>query len=35
MIATDPGDDAYRLRLAKLLFRALLWCPETFPAPSD
>lgn len=29
--AAEPDDDAYRLRLAKLLFRALIWRPETFP----
>jgi hypothetical protein len=33
MIEEDPGDDADRLRLAKLLFRALIWRPETMPAP--
>jgi len=31
MIESEPGDDASRIRLAKLLFRALLWRPETFP----
>ena len=33
MIEEDPGDDGYRLRLAKILFRALIWRPETFPIP--
>ena len=33
MIESEPGDDAHRFRLAKLLFRALLWRPETFPSP--
>jgi hypothetical protein len=33
MIEADPSDDAYRLRLAKILFRALIWRPETFPQP--
>jgi predicted component of type VI protein secretion system len=33
MIEAEPGDAAYRFRLAKLLFRALLWRPETFPTP--
>jgi len=31
MIEAEPGDEASRLRLAKVLFRALLWRPETFP----
>ncbi len=34
MIEAEPGDEDARLRLAKLLFRALLWQPETFPEPS-
>ncbi len=34
MIEADSGDDDTRLRLAKLLFRALLWRPETFPTPA-
>jgi hypothetical protein len=34
MIEAEPADDDYRLRLAKLLFRALLWRPETFPPPN-
>jgi hypothetical protein len=33
MIEAEPGDDRDRLRMAKLLFRALLWRPETFPMP--
>ena len=33
MIEAEPGDDDYRFRLAKLLFRALLWRPEAFPSP--
>jgi hypothetical protein len=33
MIEADPGDDAARLQLAKLLLRALIWRPETFPFP--
>jgi hypothetical protein len=33
MIEADPGDETSRFRLAKLLFRALLWRPETFPEP--
>jgi hypothetical protein len=33
MIEAEPSDDDYRFRLAKLLFRALLWRPETFPTP--
>ena len=35
MIEKDEADDTYRLRLAKLLLRALLWRPETFPLPPD
>jgi hypothetical protein len=35
MIEDSSDDDAYRLRLAKLLLRALLWRPETFPLPQD
>ena len=31
MIEAETGDEAARLRLAKLLFRALIWQPETFP----
>jgi hypothetical protein len=35
MIEAEPGDMATRLRIAKLLFRALVWLPDTFPlAPS-
>jgi hypothetical protein len=34
MIEADECDDAYRFRLAKLLFRALPWQPETFPIPT-
>jgi hypothetical protein len=34
MIDAEPGDDADRLRLAKLLLRVLLWRPETFPTPA-
>ncbi len=34
MLEDDPGDAAARLRLAKLLLRALVWRPETFPMPS-
>ena len=33
MIAEEPGDDEARLRLAKLLLRALNWRPETLPMP--
>jgi hypothetical protein len=33
MIEAELSDDDYRLRLAKLLFRALIWRPETFPMP--
>ena len=33
MIEAEPDDDDHRPRLAKLLFRALLWRPETFPMP--
>ena len=33
MIEAEPGDDEARLRLAKLLLRALVWRPETFPYP--
>jgi hypothetical protein len=33
MIEAEPGDEAYRLRLAKLLLRALNWRSETFPMP--
>jgi hypothetical protein len=29
----DEDDDETRFRLAKLLFRALIWNPETFPDP--
>jgi hypothetical protein len=29
----EPDDDAYRLRIARLLLRALAWRPETFPLP--
>jgi len=35
MIEAEPGDDVHRLRLAKLLFRALIWRPETFPGPLE
>jgi hypothetical protein len=35
MIEAEPDDDEARLRLAKLLLRALLWQPETFPYPGD
>jgi hypothetical protein len=35
MIDAEPDDDAARLRLAKLLLRALIWQPETFPYPGD
>ena len=31
----DEADDTYRLRLARLLLRALVWRPETFPTPGD
>jgi hypothetical protein len=31
MIEAEPGDGASRLRIAKLLFRAIVWRPETFP----
>jgi hypothetical protein len=34
MIAAEPDDDEARLRLAKLLLRALIWRPETFPYPA-
>ncbi len=33
MIEAEPEDDAAQFRLARLLFRALLWEPETFPIP--
>jgi hypothetical protein len=33
MIEAEPGNDDDRLRLAKLLFRALVWRPETLPTP--
>jgi hypothetical protein len=33
MIEAEPVDDDARFRLAKLLFRALVWRTETFPAP--
>ena len=33
MIEAETGDEVSRLRLAKLLFRALIWRPETFPYP--
>jgi hypothetical protein len=33
MIDDEHADDAYRLRLAKILLRALPWHPEIFPAP--
>ena len=35
MIEAEPDDDEARLRLAKLLLRALVWRPETFPYPAD
>ena len=35
MVEYDPNDDAYRFRLAKLLLRALVWQPRTFPHPLD
>jgi hypothetical protein len=35
MIEAEPGDVAEKLRLAKLLFRALIWRPETFPEASS
>ncbi len=35
MIEAETSDDANRLRLAKLLFRALIWRPETFPDALD
>jgi hypothetical protein len=34
MIAAEPDDDEARLRLARLLLRALIWRPETFPSPA-
>jgi hypothetical protein len=34
MIAAEPDDDEARLRLAKLLLRALVWLPDTFPYPA-
>jgi hypothetical protein len=33
MIEAETGDDDARFKLAKLLFRALIWRPETFPFP--
>lgn len=35
MIEAETSNDAYRLRLAKLLFRALIWRPESFPNPLE
>ncbi|WP_435007048.1 hypothetical protein P12x_004452 [Tundrisphaera lichenicola] len=35
MIEAEPEDDEVRLRLAKLLLRALVWRPETFPYPPE
>jgi len=35
MIQSEPGDDAARIRLTKLLLRALIWRPESFPYPED
>ena len=34
MIENEPDDDSARLQLAKLLLRALIWRPETFPIPA-
>jgi hypothetical protein len=31
MIEAEPDDEVARLKLAKLLFRALIWRRETFP----
>ena len=33
MIEAEPEDATARFRLARLLFRALLWEPEMFPIP--
>lgn len=35
MIEAEPVDDDTQLRLAKLLLRALIWRPETFPGRRD
>ena len=35
MVEADQGDYSDRLRLAKVLFRALIWRPETFPYRRD
>jgi len=35
MIEAHPGDDEARLRLARLLLRALVWRPETLPRPGE
>jgi hypothetical protein len=34
MIGEDPGEIDARVRLAKLLLRALRWRPETMPQPT-
>jgi hypothetical protein len=35
MIEAEPVEDHARLRLAKLLFRSLIWHPESFPGRRD